>query len=367
VSIRVKIKIIFIYIFICRVIYFLQFHKILLMFIYPSNPPFKTTSQIPIMKSQSPLRNNPLFPALRSSPTAVQEPPAKSKFLAVVFSEILKNFPLRISVSSEARAGISNTNKVKNRTNIMKNKLLKSSFFAPIAASLLLAAAVPATAATIVVENNAFNIATGFGPNQLSNTLANFTVTTGNKLVVAAAWEGSSISTITYGAQSLVAGVNSAGGPNPSAIWYLDNPTAGTADITVTFGANTNFGSGIGAMSLTNAAAGAPSFIGNAAGNSITYSTLEDNTLVVGASSANSGTKLQPLANTLYNAAGWSGEGAAGWSTIATAGSQTDDWFTGAASRPGVVVAGFTAIPEPSAAALLGIFGCLAALLRRRK
>jgi len=28
--------------------------------------------------------NNPLFPALRPSPTAVQEPPAKSKFLAVV-------------------------------------------------------------------------------------------------------------------------------------------------------------------------------------------------------------------------------------------------------------------------------------------
>ncbi len=27
---------------------------------------------------------NPLFPALRSSPTAVQEPPAKSKFLAVL-------------------------------------------------------------------------------------------------------------------------------------------------------------------------------------------------------------------------------------------------------------------------------------------
>jgi hypothetical protein len=252
----------------------------------------------------------------------------------------------------------------------MKNKLFKSSFSAPIAASLLLAAAVPATAATIVVENNAFNTATGAGANQLSNTLANFTVTTGNKLVVAASWEGSSISTITYGTQSLVAGVNSAGGTNPSAIWYLDNPTAGTADITVTFVANTSNGSGIGAMSLTNAAAGAPSFIGNAAGNSITYSTLEDNTLVVGASSSNGGgTRLQPLANTLYNAAGWSGEGAAGWSTIATAGSQTDDWFTSvpaAPSRPGVVVAGFTAIPEPSAAALLGIFGGLA-LLRRRK
>ena len=29
---------------------------------------------------------NPLFPALRSSPTAVQEPPAKSKFLAVFIS-----------------------------------------------------------------------------------------------------------------------------------------------------------------------------------------------------------------------------------------------------------------------------------------
>ncbi len=29
--------------------------------------------------------SNPLFPALRSSPTAVQEPPAKSKFLAVKF------------------------------------------------------------------------------------------------------------------------------------------------------------------------------------------------------------------------------------------------------------------------------------------
>ena len=28
-------------------------------------------------------KSNPLFPALRSSPTAVQEPPAKSKFLAV--------------------------------------------------------------------------------------------------------------------------------------------------------------------------------------------------------------------------------------------------------------------------------------------
>ena len=34
--------------------------------------------------TQSPLfPRNPLFPALRSSPTAVQEPPAKSKFLAV--------------------------------------------------------------------------------------------------------------------------------------------------------------------------------------------------------------------------------------------------------------------------------------------
>ncbi len=35
---------------------------------------------------------NPLFPALRSSPTAVQEPPAKSKFLAVKFL-VVKTFP----------------------------------------------------------------------------------------------------------------------------------------------------------------------------------------------------------------------------------------------------------------------------------
>ena len=34
--------------------------------------------------TQSPLfPRNPLFPALRSSPSAVQEPPAKSKFLAI--------------------------------------------------------------------------------------------------------------------------------------------------------------------------------------------------------------------------------------------------------------------------------------------
>jgi hypothetical protein len=30
--------------------------------------------------------NNPLFPALRSSPTAVKEPPTKSKFLAIIRS-----------------------------------------------------------------------------------------------------------------------------------------------------------------------------------------------------------------------------------------------------------------------------------------
>jgi len=38
-------------------------------------------------------QNNPLFPALRSSPTAVQEPPAKSKFLAASNRSVIPASP----------------------------------------------------------------------------------------------------------------------------------------------------------------------------------------------------------------------------------------------------------------------------------
>ena len=42
------------------------------------------TRALPMNPSAPRLFATPLFPALRSSPSAVQEPPAKSKFLAVI-------------------------------------------------------------------------------------------------------------------------------------------------------------------------------------------------------------------------------------------------------------------------------------------
>jgi hypothetical protein len=48
---------------------------------------------------------NPLFPALRSSPTAVQEPPAKSKFLAVAVAEAVHKVDCRPDPANQGLTG----------------------------------------------------------------------------------------------------------------------------------------------------------------------------------------------------------------------------------------------------------------------
>lgn len=249
----------------------------------------------------------------------------------------------------------------------MKNKLFKSTLARPLAVAAIIACTATASHAAIMV------VATDslyFGNSISTNTLPNFTVAAGNdrKLVVSIGYESAAPTSITYGMQTFTPAVV-VGNTRTTQIYYLDAPNVGTADIVVTF--PNAAGSRIGVLSLTGAATLGP-VVSNTSNNgsaTISLTTTAADTFVVGGLTVNSGALGSPSAFTnLYNGNSRSSTSDAGYVNEAVAGLKTYTWTTTETGTGigGIAVAGFAAVPEPTSAALLGSFGGLALLRRRR-
>jgi hypothetical protein len=184
--------------------------------------------------------------------------------------------------------------------------------------------------------------------NSPTHTLANFTVPPGNhrKLVLTASWESTNgnISATWNGTETFSLAVKRGGGRN-SAILHLDNPTPGTGDIVVTFGANV--ASRIGVASLVGAASGVAATSG-AAGRSGNLATPVDDSWVFGVyTSNNSPTITGPFTNTLHNGGSGSSAGNAGYQIVSSSGVGNYTWTVTAPVEDNNVLAAFT----PAAAA----------------
>ena len=183
-----------------------------------------------------------------------------------------------------------------------------------------------------------------------TNTISGFTVAAGTdrKLVLAASWESgnTSISATWNGTETFSTAVNSALGRN-SAILYLDNPTPGTGNIVVTYGANAR--SRVGVVSLTGAA---DSFdvTSTAVGLSGSLTTTAPDTFVTGVYTSNgAGTITSPFSNSIHNGDSGSSHGQAGYQNEPTAGLKNYAWTDTGASANNNALAGFVPVNEAPA------------------
>jgi len=222
---------------------------------------------------------------------------------------------------------------------------------AAVAIAALVLAVTPASAA-IVVRSTDWNYDSDLGTN--SNTISSFTADprTGGKLVLAASWENgdSTISATWNGSEAFTTAVNSAAGRN-SAILYLDDPTPGTGDVVVTYGANT--GSRVGVVNLTGAADGVDvtSFDATAPANAASLTTTVADTFVTGVYTINAGTiNSSPFSNDVYPiGSSSSSSGSAGYQIEATAGLKNYTWTETGATADSNALAGFVeAAPSPA-------------------
>ena len=202
-------------------------------------------------------------------------------------------------------------------------------------------------------------------------------VSSGDKLVVTIGLEGDDSgpdSTVTYNNQNMTLAASNMGlnGLNPSGwigIYYLDNIStvgAGTLDFT-----NGGYSAGVSFMVLSGTAAG----VGNV--NSANATTLNlnvsANSFMVAAfgDTADLAVTVDSPLQTLLDVDADPGfnDGSAsygtGYQSISSTGTATPS-FTSSSSRPNMVAAEFTAVPEPSTILLLGALGSLVFLRRRR-
>ena len=184
-----------------------------------------------------------------------------------------------------------------------------------------------------------------------TNTVSGFTVDprTGGKLVLTASWESgdTTIGATWNGSEAFTVAENSAGGRN-SAILYLDNPTPGTGNIVVTYGANT--ASRVGVANITGAATGVDD-TSTTVGTSGSLTTTVPNTFVTGVytTNDNSGGITGPFANTLYSGNSGSSRGNAGYQNEASAGLKNYSWTVTSPDSDNNALAGFVeAAPAPS-------------------
>jgi methionine-rich copper-binding protein CopC len=208
-----------------------------------------------------------------------------------------------------------------------------------------LLAALPAQAQISVIAdaNNGITDNSSFN----TNTIAGFTVASGSdrKLVLAASWENgdTSIAATWNGTENFTVAVNSALGRN-SAILYLDDPTPGTGDIVVTFGANT--GSRVGVVSLEGAADGvAVTSISTGITGSLVVPV--NGSFVVGAYTSNTTPTFvdpPPFTTTLYTGSSGSSVGNAGYQIEPSAGLQTYTWTSTGGSSDNNALAAFVPV-----------------------
>ena len=215
-----------------------------------------------------------------------------------------------------------------------------------------------------------------------TNTISSFEVVAGSnhKLVLTLASEtAASVTGITFGGQSFIKAVDT-GTTRMAQIWYLDDATVGTADIVATFDANAR--SAMAVVSLTGAAAGGPSAFAadtvlidvDTTKASFDFTTTEANTFVIGNYTQHNGggQPINPSSMTdLFLSDSGSSNAAMGYQIQTIAGQSTYTWEAPEGfeinTSNGVVMASFSAIPEPGTYALLaGLAGLSAVMLRRR-
>ena len=202
--------------------------------------------------------------------------------------------------------------------------------------------------------------------------IGGLTVSSGDKLVVTIGLEGDDSgpnSTVTYNGQNMTLAIDQTGATSGwVGIYYLDNISsfgAGTLDFT-----NGGYSAGVSFMVLSGTAAG----VGNvnfADATTLNVSVATDSFMVAtfGDTADFSVDVNSPLTKLLDSDDLPGNDGSASYATgyqlISSAGTATPS-FTSGTSRPNMVAAEFTTVPEPSTTALLGLGG-LALILRRRK
>lgn len=195
---------------------------------------------------------------------------------------------------------------------------------------------------------------------------------TSDMLVVSISAEASNeIYSVSYGGVGMTLATESSVGSGTS-IWYLANPSA-TGSIAIDYtGKTTVNGIGLGIASLfgNGQEIALDNGVSGSGTNSINTTTNFDDSFVMFAGDANSTagsspTLASPLTTIFAGPADiGSNTAAAGYENMVAAGSNSYSWTQNAEPR-GISAAAFYAVPEPHAAALLGLGGVLL-LVRRR-
>jgi len=199
-------------------------------------------------------------------------------------------------------------------------------------------------------------------------------VSSGDKLVVTIGFEGDNNgpdSIVTYNDQNMtLATENIQASSGWVGIYYLDNVSsfgAGTLDFT-----NGGYSAGVSLMVLSGTATGVGS-VNNGDATTLDLAVSAGSFMVAAfGDTADAAITVDSPLTTLLNsddlvAAGDDGSASygTGYQSISSAGTATPS-FTSSTSRPNMVAAEFTAVPEPSTILLLGALGSLVFLRRRR-
>ena len=242
----------------------------------------------------------------------------------------------------------------------------------PLAGLAALAFSVEAHAAVLVLD-------TGFDLNNddsaITDTeLGNLDFTGASKLVVTVGVKGSALSpdhqggTVTYNGTVMTLAVGSAGtGSNSwgwAGIYYLDNPgSVGVGDIVIQ---DPGYSLAVSAVVLSGTTVGFGNIASSNSADFVNINASAGSVIVAGYSDGSGSTHVadSPLID-IGNGHFGSGGHAHGYQEVASAAALTPT-FSSTGSRPSTVAAEFTAVPEPSTTALLGLGG-FALILRRRK
>lgn len=226
--------------------------------------------------------------------------------------------------------------------------------------------------ADIVVQNTAYN-AVKLGGGTYTHTISGFDLSGGTKLVVTTGTENGNATGITFDGQALtsIVSVNNSSVQFAS-IWYLDNPTATSGNIVVTY-VGAGAASGISALSVSGAELGVLDSAGTATANSGTL-TINAGSLVVGSftTNANTSSLINPddPSTDIFSAnidSAMGGNAASAYFIEPDPAARTSFGFTGGDGRPVATAASFAVavIPEPATLSMIGVIG-FATLLRRR-